>query len=121
MEGDAPDEITVRRGEIYLLDLSRVGGQLTKERPVVVVQNDVGNARSRETIVLAVRDLHGGRMLPIFVSVSRELAGLKKDSVVDAGHIMTVAKSRLGHRLGSLTHRLMAAVDHALRISLELI
>jgi mRNA interferase MazF len=115
------DARAVRRGEVYVLDLSELGGSLTKERPVLVFQNDVGNARSKDTIVLAVRDLHGGRLLPIFVPVSRGLAGLKKDSIVDAGHIMTVAKDRLGRRLRSLPQRLMASVDQALRVSLELI
>ena len=112
---------TVRRGEIYLLDLSEHGGRLTKERPVLVVQNDIGNARSRETIVTAVRDRHGGRMLPIFVPVSRGVAGLPKDSIVDTGHILTVAGTRLGRRLGSLPASLMSAVDRALRISLDLL
>ena len=112
---------TVRRGEVYLLDLSREGGRLTKKRPVLIVQNDVGNSRSRETIVLAVRDPHGGRILPIFVPISGGLGGLTKDSIVDAGHINTVAKDRLGQRLGALPPRVMAQVGQAMRISLDLI
>ncbi len=121
VEGSAHTARTVRRGEVFLLDLSQAGGRLTKERPVLVVQNDVGNTRSMETIVLAVRDRHGGRMLPIFVPVSRGMGGMLKDSIVDAGHVMTVASSRLGQRLGSMPSRLMAAVDRALRISLDLV
>ena len=121
MKTSGAEDKTVRRGELYLLDLSREGGRLSKRRPVLVVQNDVGNRRSPETIVLAVRDLHGGKMLPIFVPVPRGVAGLKKESFVDAGHIATVARGRLGDRLGVLPPRWLALVDEALRVSLALI
>ena len=121
MERNTLEARVVRRSEVYLLDLSTEGGRLVKERPVLIVQNDVGNLRSAETIVLAVRDPHGGRMLPIFVPVSGGTGGLKKDSIIDAGHILTVAKSSLGKKQGGLPPRLMATVDQALRISLELI
>jgi mRNA interferase MazF len=56
-------------------------------RPVVVVQNDVGNRYSPETIVLAIRDHPEGKRLPVFVPIERGCGGLGKDSIVDAGHI----------------------------------
>jgi mRNA interferase MazF len=92
-----------------------------KARPVLVVQNDVGNAYSSETIVVALRDRHGGGMLPIFVPVAKGVCGLAKDSVVDAGHMNTVAKEQLGQFLGSLPKTVMCSVDQALRVSLALI
>ena len=112
----------VRRGEIYFLDLSRSGGRLRKRRPVVIVQNDVGNRYSTETIVAAIRDRHGGPLLPIFVPVKGGTGGLRKDCVVDAGHVYTVGQEDLPHRpAGRLPARVMAAVDHALRLSLGLV
>ena len=112
----------VRRGEVYLLDLSRSGSRLRKRRPVVIVQNDVGNRYSTETIVAAIRDRHGCPMLPIFVPVKRGTGGLKKDSVVDTGHLYTVGQDNLPSRpAGRLPARLIAAVDHALRLSLGLV
>lgn len=94
---------------------------MKETRPVLVVQNDVGNTYARETIVVPLRDRHGGRMLPIFVPVAKGISGLAKDFIVDAGHINTVAKEQLGPRLGSLPASLMRAVDQALRIGLALI
>lgn len=110
----------VRRGEVYLLDLSQQGGVLRKSRPVVVVQNDLGNRFGHETIVAAIRDPHGGRLLPIFVPVAKGDGGLGKDSIVDAGHLVTVAVERLGVRAGVLADATMARLDEALRISLGL-
>jgi mRNA interferase MazF len=111
----------VRRGEVRLLDLSAAGGRLRKTRPVVIVQNDIGNRYSDETIVLAVRDRHGGRMLPIFVPVKKGVGGLGKDSIVDAGHINTVAQEMLGEKIGTLPETVLEAIDQALKISLALL
>lgn len=110
----------VRRGDVYLLDLASVGGRLTKARPVLVVQNDVGNRFGTETIVAAIRDVHGGRMLPVFVVVSKGTGGLRKDSVVDAGQLATVLKDDLGLKLGALPAAVMTQVDEALAISIGL-
>lgn len=110
----------VRRGEIYLADLSEHGGSLRKNRPVLIVQNDVGNRYSPETIVAAIRDAHGGKPLPVFVPVGRGSGGLRKDSIVDAGHLATIPKEALAHRLGALPVEMLAAVDRALLLSLGL-
>ncbi|MBI3272903.1 MAG: type II toxin-antitoxin system PemK/MazF family toxin [Planctomycetes bacterium] len=111
---------SVHRGEVYLLELARSGGSLRKTRPVVVVQNELGNRYSGETIVAAVRDPHGGRMLPIFVPVSTGEGGLTKDSIIDAGHLVTVAMNRLGTPLGKLSATTIANLDKALKVSLAL-
>ena len=121
MKGSEGAESKVNRGEVYLLDLSREAGRLKKERPVVVIQNDIGNVHSSETIVAAVRDRQRGGMLPIFVPVGRGTGGLKKDSLIDTGHLATVGKVGLGRKLGTLPPRVMAQVDEALKISLDLI
>jgi mRNA interferase MazF len=106
----------LRRGEIYIFDLSSHGFE--KDRPVVVVQNNRGNRYSSDTIVVPCRDIKGGKLLPIHVAVAKGAGGLKKDSVVDTGIIHTVSKSQLGPRVGNLSAEDMKRVDHALRISL---
>ena len=110
----------VRKGEVYLLDATPFGGRLRKSRPVVVVQNDIGNRFSPETIVAAIRDPHGGRPLPVYARASKGEGGLAKDSIVDAGHISTVSKAQLTARLGALPPAVMADVDRALRVSFGL-
>lgn len=85
-----------------------------------MVQNDVGNRYSSETIVVPVRDLHGGRLLPVFVPVKAGVGGLTKDSIIDAGHINTVGAEQLGAAIGTLPAEVMSLVDSALRVSLSL-
>jgi mRNA-degrading endonuclease toxin of MazEF toxin-antitoxin module len=75
---------------------------------------------SPETIVVAIRDPHGGRIFPILVEVDAGIGGLAKRSVVDCGHIHTIPKAALGRRLGELSGNAMARVDQALRVSLAL-
>lgn len=112
--------LEVRRGDVYLIDLSEYGGRLRKKRPVVVVQNDIGNRYSPETIVAAVRDPRGGRTLPVHVPLGKGTAGLAKDSLVDAGHLSTVPKEALTNFVGRLPGPGMQMVDRALRTSLNL-
>jgi mRNA interferase MazF len=85
-----------------------------------VVQNDVGNRYAPETIVVPIRDLDGGRLLPVFVPVKAGVGGLTKDSIVDAGHINTVGTDQLGAPIGTLPPQVMELVDKALRVSLSL-
>ena len=109
-----------RRGDVYLCNLVNQGGRLWKDRPVLVVQNDAGNRHSRETIVVAIRNARRGRPLPVLVPVGRGLGGLQKDSIVDTGQLLTLLKSELERRIGSLPPTVMRQVDRALRISLAL-
>ena len=110
----------IQRGSVYYIDLSRHAGRLQKKRPVVVIQNDVGNRFSSETIVVAVRDAHGGRLLPIFVPVEAGVGGLPKASIIDAGHVNTVSADDLEGPIGTLPAEVMSRVDAALRVSLSL-
>lgn len=96
-----------------MVDMSKHGGRLQKRRPVLVIQNDVANERSGETIIAGIRDPHG-KKLPVFVQVPTGTAGLLKDSVVDAGHLLTVHQEILLDRLGSLPSPILAQVDRAL-------
>lgn len=110
---------SVRRGEVYVANLLPFGGRLYKDRPVVVVQNDLGNRSSPETIVLTIRSDHGKRFA-ILVPVARDAGGLDRNSVIDAGHVLTIPQAGLGRRIGTLPPEAMRAVDEALRTSLAL-
>lgn len=110
----------VRRGEVYVSDLQAVGGPLWKRRPVVVIQNDLGNRHSVDTIVAAVRTASPHRLLPVHVPIPAGVGGLVKDSRIDTAQILSLPKGALQGPIGTLPPELMAAVDRALRISLGL-
>ena len=110
---------SVRRGEVYICEMETAGGQMWKNRPVLVVQNDRGNLYSPETIVAGLRT-GGGPFLPIRVRVPAGTAGLHRDSWIDAGQLLTLKKHQLGAFIGRLPAELMGAVDAALRLSLAL-
>jgi len=110
-----------RGGDVYSADLAGAGGRLFKARPVVLLQNDVGNLHSPETIVAAIRDPHGGRMLSIFVPLPAGAGGTAKGCVVDTGHLYTIAQDAMGPKRGALSKGVMDIVDRALQISLGLI
>lgn len=112
--------MAVQRGEIYALDFDALGDiPMTKKRPVVIVQNDVANEYSPNTIVAAIH--HENRKgMPFLVSVSQGTAGLTKDSVIDAGCVTTVPQSALGKKIGVLSYEVMDRVDAALKVSFDL-
>ena len=111
----------ILRGEMYSACLDPVvGSEQGGSRPVVVVQNDVGNRFSPTVIVLAVTSqLHKAR-LPTHVQVSAQGQGLNKDSVVLAEQVRTIDKRRLKERIGRLPPETMAQLDQAMRISMGL-
>jgi mRNA interferase MazF len=110
----------LRRGEIYLADLRPVRGhEQGGTRPVLVIQNDIGNEYSSTTIVAAITSQTKKRM-PVHVEVTAGESGLPKDSVILLEQIRTVDKERLEKKLGRLQKAKMAAVDRALCKSLAL-
>ena len=111
---------SVRRGNVHLCNMVNQGGRLWKDRPVLVIQNDAGNQFSSETIVLAIRDAKQRGPLPVLVPVRRGRGGLRKDSVIDAAQFLTLLKSELGKRIGSMDQAVLRQVDRAIRISLAL-
>ena len=109
----------IARGELYSACLDPVvGSEQGGVRPVLVIQNDVGNRFSPTVIVLAVTGQLNKAKLPTHVAVSAEGNGLQKDSVVLAEQIRTLDKRRLKERIGSLTPEQMDKVSEALKISL---
>jgi mRNA interferase MazF len=110
-----------RRGEIYAVNFARTeGARISKTRPAVVVQNDIGNRYAPHTIVVAIRRAEGKGTLPVFVLLPQGTAGLTKQSLIDCGHITTVATDQLGKRLGILPPELIPQLNTALKRSLDL-
>lgn len=108
----------MKRGEIYWADLDPVvGSEQGGIRPVVVIQNNIGNRHSTTVIVAAVTTREK-RALPVHVPIKAAESGLKWDSVVLTEQVRTLEKRRLGRYLGQLTPAAMARVDRALARSL---
>lgn len=112
-------EFYIKRGELYYADLSPVvGSEQGGVRPVLVVQNDVGNRFSPTVIAAAVTSKLDKARLPTHIELSASAYGLSKDSVVLLEQIRTIDKRRLKERIGALSPQTMARVDDALLISL---
>ncbi|MFA9398494.1 MAG: type II toxin-antitoxin system PemK/MazF family toxin [Clostridiaceae bacterium] len=111
----------VRRGDIFYADLSPVvGSEQGGIRPVIIVQNDIGNKHSPTVIVAAITSQINKAKLPTHVEVSSEEYGLNKDSVVLLEQIRTLDKKRLKEKIGHMIERDIKKVDEALLISLGL-
>ena len=109
----------MKRGEIYRADLDPVvGSEQGGIRPVVIVQNDIGNQHSTTGIVAAVTTSAKKAGLPVHVPVSAAESGLKHDSLVLLEQVRTLEKSRLTKYLGCLTPETMRRIDRALALSL---
>lgn len=109
----------IRRGELYYADLSPViGSEQGGIRPVLVVQNDIGNKYSPTIIAAAVTSRLDKARLPTHIELPAESYGLQKDSVILLEQIRTLDKRRLKERIGCLPEGLMKRVDYALMISL---
>lgn len=109
----------IKRGELYYADLSPVvGSEQGGVRPVLVVQNDIGNKYSPTVIAAAVTSQMGKAKLPTHIELSAGDYGLMKDSVVLLEQIRTIDKRRLRERIGILPLDMMKRVNDALMISL---
>jgi len=111
----------IKRGEIYFAQLNPViGSEQGGIRPVLVVQNDIGNQYSPTTIVLAITSQINKAKLPTHVELKAEDYGLERDSVILTEQIRTIDKTRLKQRIAVLKEETMAKVDRALAISMDL-
>ncbi|MBO7368680.1 MAG: type II toxin-antitoxin system PemK/MazF family toxin [Clostridia bacterium] len=109
----------IKRGELYYADLSPVvGSEQGGIRPVLVVQNDVGNRYSHTVIAVAVTSKLEKARLPTHIELTGECFGLSRNSVILLEQIRTLDKRRLKDRIGSLPTGVMERVDDALKISL---
>jgi mRNA interferase MazF len=111
-----------KRGELYFVRLDPTEGvEITKTRPAVVIQNDVGNRFSHLTIVAPISSSYDAELYPTEVLVAAPEGGLKTDGVVLLNQIRSVDKRRLGRRLGALRPTTMTLVNEALAISVGLV
>ena len=108
----------VKRGDIYYADLSPViGSEQGGVRPILVVQNDVGNKYSPTIIIAAITSQINKARLPTHVEITAQDFGLPKDSVVLLEQIRTIDKKRLREKIGRFDEDMMRKVDQALKIS----
>lgn len=111
----------VKRGDIYYADLSPViGSEQGGVRPVLVVQNDVGNRYSPTVIAAAITSQINKAKLPTHIEIDARDYGLSRDSVVLLEQVRTIDKKRLKEKIGHLDERMMAQVNEALEISFGL-
>lgn len=113
--------MTVKRGDIYYADLSPVvGSEQGGIRPVLIVQNDIGNRYSPTVIAAAITSQREKAKLPTHIEVCGESCGLAKNSVVLLEQIRTIDKRRLKEHMGTLDDNSMNLINRALSISFGL-
>ncbi len=111
----------IKRGDIYYADLSPViGSEQGGIRPVLIIQNDVGNKYSPTVIAAAITSQKEKANLPTHIKVEAEDCGLSKDSIVLLEQVRTIDKKRLREKMGTLDIEAMGQVDRALSVSFGL-
>lgn len=109
----------IKRNEIYYADLNPVrGSEQGGIRPVIILQNDIGNRHSPTTIVAAITSRQTKNKLPTHVSIKGE--GLPNDSIILLEQIRTIDKSRLSAYIGKIEPDYISLVDRAISVSLSL-
>ena len=111
----------VKRGDIFYADLSPVvGSEQGGIRPVLIVQNDIGNKYSPTVIVAAITSRINKAKMPTHIEIKGDDYGLSKDSVILLEQIRTIDKKRLKERIGHIDETVISAVNEAVSISLGL-
>jgi len=113
--------VNIRRGDIYYADLRPViGSEQGGIRPVLIIQNDVGNRHSPTVICAAITSRMNKAKLPTHVEIDAARYEIVKDSVILLEQLRTIDKKRLKDRVCHVDYELLERVDRALKISLEL-
>ena len=111
----------VKRGEVFYADLSPVvGSEQGGIRPVLIVQNDIGNRHSPTVIAAAITSKHDKTNLPTHIALKSGQCGLPRDSVILLEQVRTLDKRRLREKMGRLDDGVMRKVDSAIAVSLGL-
>lgn len=114
--------MNIKRGDIYYADLSPVvGSEQGGIRPVLIIQNDVGNRYSPTVIAAAITSRQDKTRLPTHISIEASSCGLQKDSVVLLEQVRTLDKRRLKEKMGSVDYQAMKEINRALSVSFGLI
>ena len=113
--------MTIKRGDMYYADLSPViGSEQGGIRPVLIIQNDVGNKFSHTVIAAAITSQTSKNRLPTHININSKDYGFMKNSVILAEQIRTIDKSRLKEKIGQVDESIMGQVNNALGISFGL-
>ena len=113
--------MTIRRGDVYYADLRPVvGSEQGGIRPVLIIQNDVGNRHSPTVICAAITSKMNKAKLPTHVELDTRRCNMVKDSVILLEQLRTIDKMRLKEKICHIDEDIQEKVDRALRISLEL-
>jgi mRNA interferase MazF len=113
--------VVIKRGDIFYADLSPVvGSEQGGVRPVLIVQNDIGNKYSPTVIAAAITSQINKAKLPTHIEISAKDYGLAKDSVILLEQIRTIDRKRLREKIGHLDDELMEKVNEALNVSFGL-
>lgn len=114
--------MVIKRGDVFFADLSPVvGSEQGGTRPVLIIQNDIGNRFSPTVIVAAITAQINKAKLPTHVEIDAEKYGLERDSVILLEQIRTIDKSRLTDKITQLDDTLMHEVDQGLEVSLGIV
>ena len=114
-------QMSVKRGDIYYADLSPVvGSEQGGLRPVLIIQNDIGNRYSPTVIAAAITSRLSKSRLPTHIDIYADRAGLSKNSVILLEQIRTIDKRRLKEKMGHLDDDTMQTVNNAIQISFGL-
>ena len=112
----------VKRGEVYLVDLgkeNKIGSEQTGIRPVIIVQNEIGNKFSPTVIVSTITSQTQKKIMPTQVLIEKE-SGLLTNSMAMMEQLLVISKERLGKYIGIAPNNIMEEIDKALKVSLEL-
>ena len=113
--------MVIKRGDIFYADLRPVvGSEQGGIRPVLIIQNNVGNRHSPTVICAAITSKMNKAKLPTHIEINAELYGIEKDSVILLEQLRTIDKRRLKDKVCHLDDRIQKKIDIALKISLEL-
>ncbi|WP_196594428.1 type II toxin-antitoxin system PemK/MazF family toxin [Pectinatus sottacetonis] len=122
MEGYQKNDHVIRRGDIFYANLSPVvGSEQGGSRPVLVLQNDIGNKYSPTTIVAAITAQISKAKLPTHVEIRADQCNLERDSVILLEQVRTIDKKRLRNKITTLDPAIMKNVDDAIKISVGLV
>ena len=113
--------VVIKRGDIFYADLRPVvGSEQGGIRPVLIIQNDVGNRHSPTVICAAITSKMNKAKLPTHIEIDASAYGIEKDSVILLEQLRTIDKRRLKDKVCHLDSAMLDKVNHALEISLEL-
>lgn len=113
--------MSIKRGDLFWVDLNpTTGSEQAGRRPILIIQNDIGNAAAPTVIIAPLTTKSFSKHYPVNVHVPRGIAGLKDNSTILLSQIRTIDKSRLGPRIGHLSVSYLEQVNQAIAISLGL-